>query len=76
MVSTTFRTMSIQFDEANEIEKNWDNKPCSHPHITKEYNRSSQTGDYRCTQCGATFYEHEGKHIKLNDNPSNDVAHD
>lgn len=53
--------MSIQFDEANEIEKNWGNKPCSHPHITKEYNRSSQTGDYRCTQCGATFTEQEIK---------------
>ena len=56
--------MSIQFEKANEIEKAWGNKPCSHPYITKEYNRSSQTGDYRCTQCGATFTEDEVKSIK------------
>ncbi len=53
--------MSIQYDKANEIDEHWGNKPCSHSRITKEYNRSSQTGDYRCTQCGATFTEQEVK---------------
>ena len=56
--------MSIQFEKANEIEKAWGDKPCSHPYITKEDNRSSQTGDYRCTQCGATFTEDEVMSIK------------
>ena len=56
--------MSIQYDEANEIEIAWGNKECSHPEITKEYYRSSQTGDYRCKQCGATFTEDEVKLIK------------
>lgn len=56
--------MSIQYDEANEIEKKWGNKECSHPEITKEYYRSSQTGDYRCRQCGTTFTEQEVIQIK------------
>ena len=57
--------MSIQFEEANRIEKEWGDKPCSHPNITKEYNRSSQTGDYRCTQCGATFTKDEVNLMRL-----------
>ena len=63
--SATIKTMSIQHDKANEIEKEWGNKECSHPEITKEYYRSSQTGDYRCRQCGATFTEEEVKSIKM-----------
>lgn len=58
--------MPIQFDKANEISEKWGNKPCSHPDIVKEYYLSSQTGDYRCRQCGATFTEQEAKSIKLN----------
>ncbi len=56
--------MPIQYDKANEIEKDWGNNECSHPEITKEYYLSSQTGDYRCRQCGATFTEAEVKSIK------------
>ncbi len=56
--------MPIQFDKANEIEKGWGNKECSHPEITKEYYRSSQTGDYRCRQCGAIFTQEEVNIIK------------
>lgn len=58
--------MPIQFDKANEIEKGWGNKECSHPEITKEYYRSSQTGDYRCRQCGATFTKEELDNINKN----------
>ena len=64
--------MSIQFEEANEIEIAWGDKPCSHPCITKEYNRSSQTGDYRCTQCGATFTKDEVDIIRQNNNSQKD----
>ena len=53
-----------QHEKANEIEKNWGDKPCTHPNITKEYYFSAQTGDYRCTQCGATFTEDEIRLIK------------
>ncbi len=60
--------MSIQFEKANEIEEGWGNKPCSHPNIVKEYYLSRQTGDFRCTQCGATFTEDEVELMKLNKN--------
>ena len=64
--------MSIQFEKANEIERSWGDKLCSHPYITKEYNRSSQTGDYRCTQCGATFTVDEAKLIIERNNSPQD----
>ena len=56
--------MPIQFNKANEIEEKWENKPCPHPNIAKEYYLSSQTGDYRCTQCGATLTRQEVNLIK------------
>ena len=64
MEGSTFDIMPIQCDKANEIENEWGDKPCSHPNIVREYYFSSQTGDYRCTQCGATFTEQEVALIK------------
>ena len=56
--------MAIRFDKAERIEKEYGNKPCSHPNIEKEYGPFGHTGDYRCTQCGATFTEQEVMQIK------------
>ncbi|GAB4073247.1 hypothetical protein GCM10028778_08060 [Barrientosiimonas marina] len=44
----------MQMEKAEEIRKEWGNKPCEHPTITKEYYLGAQTGDYVCTQCGQT----------------------
>ena len=58
--------MPIQFDKANRIEDNTESTDCPHSDIVKEYYLSSQTGDYRCRQCGATLTEQEVRIIKLN----------
>ena len=52
------------FDKAEQIEKGWGDKPCSHTNIEKEYGPFGHTGDYRCTQCGKTFTEDEVALIK------------
>lgn len=49
----------MQLERAQELRKEWGDKPCDHPQIVKEYYRGMQTGDYTCTQCGAAGW---GKH--------------
>ena len=61
--------MAIRFDKAEQIEKEWGDKPCSHPNIEKEYSPFGHTGDYRCTQCGKTFTKDEVALIKSKKNP-------
>ena len=54
----------MQFEKAKRLEGAWENKPCSHPSFQKEYYLSSQTGDYICTQCGATITLQEKEEIE------------
>lgn len=42
----------MQMGKANEIAKNWDDGPCDHPNVEKEYHLGAATGDYVCTTCG------------------------
>lgn len=42
----------MQHNKAQELVKEWGDKPCEHPHIEKEYYLGAQTGDYVCTTCG------------------------
>lgn len=45
----------MQNSAARELREEWEvkgNKPCTHPHIEKEYYLGAQTGDYVCTTCG------------------------
>jgi hypothetical protein len=54
----------MQFDKANSLRESWGNKPCSHPHLEKEYYLSSDTTDYVCTTCGETFTRAEKEKIE------------
>lgn len=52
----------MQFEEANRLEERWANKgnpSCDHPQLSKEYHGGMDSGDYRCTTCGATFTGNE-----------------
>lgn len=42
----------MQLEAARDLREEWGDKPCDHPKLTKEYYRSTQTGDYVCTTCG------------------------
>jgi len=42
----------MQMHEAEALSRRWNNKPCNHPHVEKEYHFGSDTGDYVCTTCG------------------------
>jgi hypothetical protein len=42
----------MQMRDASALRKRWGNKPCSHPHLEKEYDLGAATGDYVCTTCG------------------------
>jgi len=42
----------MQTDEAMALQRAWGDKPCSHPHLVKEFYLGSPTGDYVCTTCG------------------------
>lgn len=45
----------MQFKDAQTLKKEWGDKPCSHPTITKEYVLGTSTGDYVCTTCGRAY---------------------
>lgn len=46
----------MQMKEAERLQEEWGDKPCHHPHLTKEYFMGAHTGDYACTTCGRTFW--------------------
>lgn len=52
--------MRMQFDEANKLIGKCDPNLCSH-NWEKEYYLGSSTGDYRCSNCGATISREEYK---------------
>ncbi|MBK5482681.1 hypothetical protein JFV29_12390 [Peribacillus sp. TH16] len=39
-------------EEAQELRKDWGDKPSNHLRIVKEYYLGANTGDYVCTTCG------------------------
>ncbi len=45
----------MQRKRANELKQEWGGKACAHPVFSREYDKGERTGDYVCTQCGATF---------------------
>lgn len=49
--------IKIQTEEIKKLQKNWGDKPCTHPEWGKEYYLSTNTGDYACLQCGFTVSE-------------------
>lgn len=54
----------MQWEAAKRLREQWGGKPCDHPHLTKEYYLGSQTGDWACNQCGASFDRSEVDHIR------------
>lgn len=49
----------MQLSEAKRLREEWGDKPCSHPHLVKEYYLGSHTEDYVCTTCGRSFHRSE-----------------
>ena len=45
----------LQRKKAIELQKQWGNKPCEHPAFSREYHLGERTGNYCCTQCGASL---------------------
>ena len=45
----------LQRKKAIELQQNWGNQPCDHPAFSREYDLGERTGNYCCTQCGATI---------------------
>jgi hypothetical protein len=41
--------------KAIELQEKWGGKPCDHPAFSREYDLGERTGNYCCTQCGATL---------------------
>ena len=45
----------MQKKKAVQVRQEWGGKQCPHPTIAREYDLGKRTGDYVCTQCGATL---------------------
>jgi hypothetical protein len=45
----------VQRKKAIELQQRWGEKPCPHPSFSREYDLGERTGNYCCTQCGASF---------------------
>jgi hypothetical protein len=45
----------MQRKKALELRTAWGDKPCSHPAFSREYDAGERTGNYCCTQCGASL---------------------
>ena len=45
----------MQRKKAVELQQAWGGKPCDHPAFSREYDLGERTGNYCCTQCGASF---------------------
>jgi hypothetical protein len=54
-----FEGTPLQRKKATELQQAWGSKPCDHPAFSREYDLGERTGNYCCTQCGAsvTFRE-------------------
>ena len=45
----------MQRKKAIELQQRWGEKACPHPSVSREYDLGERTGNYCCTQCGASF---------------------
>lgn len=54
-IAASQRDRHMKPTDAIKLQKEWGDKPCDHPNIEKEDRILGQwSGDYVCTQCGAT----------------------
>jgi hypothetical protein len=44
----------MQRKKALELRERWGATPCDHPDFAREYDHGERTGNYCCTQCGAS----------------------
>ncbi|MGZ8376484.1 MAG: hypothetical protein ACXWZS_03310 [Gemmatirosa sp.] len=44
----------MQRKKAIELQQAWGDHPCDHPAFSREYDLGERTGNYCCTQCGAS----------------------
>lgn len=54
----------MQAKRAAELRKAWNDKPCPHESLAKEYDLGERTGNYVCKSCGRTFTFREKKELK------------
>jgi len=45
----------VQRKKAIELQQAWGKAPCDHPAFAREYDLGARTGNYICTQCGASL---------------------
>lgn len=45
----------MQKKRAVALRQAWGSAPCEHLALAREYDLGKRTGNYICTQCGATF---------------------
>jgi hypothetical protein len=50
-----FLRVFVQKKKATELQRVWGDKPCPHPAFSREYDMGERTGNYCCTQCGASL---------------------
>ena len=53
----------MQKKRALALQQEWGDKTCDHPAFAKEYDNGERTGNFICTQCGATFTFREKKEL-------------
>jgi hypothetical protein len=54
-VNSPLGDLSVQRKKGLELQRQWGDKPCAHPAFSREYDAGERTGNYRCTQCGASM---------------------
>jgi hypothetical protein len=45
----------MEYIVAQKLKDSWGEKPCSHPHLEKEYYTGAFLTNYVCTTCGMEF---------------------
>ena len=45
----------MQKKRATVLREAWGDQPCPHPAFAKEYDLGKRTGNFVCTQCGASL---------------------
>ena len=60
----------MQWKKAMELRTAWGDKPCNHPAFSREYDAGERTGNYCCTQCGASLTFREKAEIMAGRGPA------
>lgn len=45
----------MEYVVAQKVKQEWGDKPCSHPHLEKEYYTGAYLTNWVCTNCGQEF---------------------